>query len=184
MKDDYLKKQYFSPEADINAAKKMLNDNISEQDISIVITKHSPIVAEPKRNMPYISYILKKAKLDLELEKEKLRNYQPRIRQETNITDAYKHHMDDFTSIIDLPYSKIADELIAKAMLIQKFSQSEVEKTLTEMSPLSAPTPSNLLNNTYGKEVFKNLKNNKRDITQENTLIRSREREYFKDKEC
>mgnify|MGYP000169881263 FL=1 len=92
--------------------------------------------------------------------------------------------MDDFTSIIDLPYSKIADELIAKAMLIQKFSQSEVEKTLTEMSPLSAPTPSNLLNNTYGKEVFKNLKNNKRDITQENTLIRSREREYFKDKEC
>ena len=52
------------------------------------------------------------------------------------------------------------------------------------MSPLSAPTPSNLLNNTYGKEVFKNLKNNKRDITQENTLIRSREREYFKDKEC
>lgn len=36
--------------------------------------------------------------------------------------------MDDFTSIIDLPYSKIADELIAKAMLIQKFSQSEVEK--------------------------------------------------------
>lgn len=184
MKDDYLKKQYFSPEADINAAKKMLNDNISEQDISIVITKHSPIAAEPKRNMPYISYILKKAKLDLELEKEKLRNYQPRIRQETNITDAYKHHMDDFTSIIDLPYSKIADELIAKAMLIQKFSQSEVEKTLTEMSPLSAPTPSNLLNNTYGKEVFKNLKNNKRDITQENTLIRSREREYFKDKEC
>ena len=49
--------------------------------------------------MPYITYILKKARLDLELEKEKLRNYQPRIRQETNITDAYKHHMEDFTSI-------------------------------------------------------------------------------------
>lgn len=38
--------------------------------------------------------------------------------------------MEDFTSIIDLPYSKIADELIAKAMLIQKFSQAGKSKKL------------------------------------------------------
>ena len=49
----------------------MLNDNISEQDISIVLTKHSPIAAEPKRNMPYITYILKKSTIRFRIRKRK-----------------------------------------------------------------------------------------------------------------
>ena len=60
-------------------------------------------------------------------------------------------------------------------MLIQKFSQSEVEKTLTEMSPLSAPTPSNLIDNAYGKEIFKKVKAKDLENSAENILIRTRE---------
>lgn len=176
VKDEYLNKHYFAPELDINATKKLLNDNVKPEDIAIILVKYSPIVIEPKKGIDYINnYILKKAQIELAQEKDKLLNYQPKIRQETDINEAYKHHMEDFIATIKLPYSKVADEIIANAMLLQKFSENEVSKTLTQNSPLSSPTPTNLKNNTYGKEILKNVKTKNKTNTNTQEIIRVRE---------
>ena len=176
MKDIYLSRKYFSTELDVNTAKKMLSDGIKHEDIAITLIKHSPICAEPNRGKDYIeNYVLKKAQMELENEKEKIKNYQPKIREETDISKAYQQHYQDFINVIDLPYSKVADTIIATAMLLQKFSQDEIENTLTEQSPLSPKDTTNLKNNTYGKEIMANVKELNKSQERSNELIRQRE---------
>ena len=176
MKDIYLSRKYFSTELDVNTAKKMLSDGIKHEDIAITLIKHSPICAEPNRGKDYIeNYVLKKAQMELENEKEKIKNYQPKIREETDISKAYQQHYQDFINVIDLPYSKVADTIIATAMLLQKFSQDEIENTLTEQSPLSPKDTTNLKNNTYGKEIMANVKEMNKSQERSNELIRQRE---------
>ena len=113
--------------------------------------------------------------MELESEKEKIKNYQPKIREETDISKAYRQHYEDFINVIDLPYSKVADTIIATAMMLQKFSQDEIEKTLTEQSPISPKDAANLKNNTYGKEIMANVKEMNKSQERSNELIRQRE---------
>lgn len=177
MKDMYLKRKYFSAELDVKAAKKMLNDNIKKEDIAAVLIKHSPISAEPNRGRIYTdNYVIRQAQNELDNEKEKIKNYQPKLRREIDPVSAYRHHYNDFKNVIDLPFSKEADIIIAATMLLQNFTQNEIEKTITEQSPLSSKDAENLAKNTYGKEIVSEAQNMTQSKERTNELVRQHEK--------
>ena len=179
MKDVYKQNKFFSQDTDISVAKKMLNDNIDKEDIKISLIKYSPLTAEPRKVKEYVEDVTKRAEIDLAQEKIKLQNYQPMLREEKDPVAAYKHHLEDFQSKIDLPLTKAVDVIIAEAMLMQNISKSKVEDAITTMSSLSPKTENNIANNTYGKEIVKNAERSlyKRKITNTNEQYQGRERE-------
>ena len=168
---DYLSEQYgmkgfVQSKMDIDAFYMLQQKGAEPEAIKEVIKEYSPVYMEPGRNEEYLDYVESNAQEKLLEEQQKLECYMAVAREnhEDYLTE-YAKHQRDLQRNIDLAYSQAMDEIIAEAMMIQGFTDSEIAKAL-EHSPIRD-------NETYANKIIEKAKNklNEEKITTRETVM-------------
>lgn len=131
--EQYLLKGFLQSRMDIDAFYFMQQHTMAEPEkIKEVIREYSPVYIEPGRDENYLNFIEQNAQELLQEEERKLEYYRAVAREEhENYLAEYQKHMEDIQKNIDLAYCPEMDEIIAEAMMIQGFTESEISDALT-----------------------------------------------------
>lgn len=151
LSDQYSMKGFIQSKMDIDAFYMLQQKGAEPEQIKEVIKEYSPVYVEPGRNEEYLDYVESNAQEKLLEEQQKLEYYMAVARENhEDYLNEYAKHQRDLQRNIDLAYSEAMDEIIAEAMMIQGFTDSEIAKAL-DNSPVKD-------NDMYANKIIEKAK--------------------------